>query len=188
VKCKFCGTIFQVPLATPSPDEDSELDALEQLEKSASGLEPESPEGSTIKSRLIPRDEKHLKANPHADEIPVAGPVPTQGRANVLYFRYPGARQIDQWLPLGLLLLGLAGLAAVIAGTRDTDDLTWIAISRFLIALFFYFVIIFPITSSMLRKAGRELGYRPPPSVSLRTFAVRPLRWRPVSGSPGMVR
>lgn len=123
-------------------------------------------------ARIGPRlEDTKMASNPDASEIALDGPTDTVYRVNLMRFRYPGAKQVDQWLPLTLLLLGL-GLVGLLASRQDTKGVAWIGMLRFLIPLGLYYVLIFPMTLGMIRKAGAELKYQMPPGDKLRGFAA----------------
>ena len=170
VKCKVCGTAFTVQgTPPPPPKSDPELDALAQLEDSSSPSKSGTP--APTKSRIGPRMETRIPANPDAGEIEFDAPAELSSRANVLRLRYPGAIVVDQWLPFALIVGCLVWLGFIV-DQPDAKDVIWIDLVRFVLPVLLYLALIFPITLTLLRKAGRDLRFRMPPSSGLRCFAT----------------
>ncbi|HSV12822.1 MAG TPA: hypothetical protein VLI90_01085, partial [Tepidisphaeraceae bacterium] len=130
--------------------------------------------GAGGKPRIVGRDELNTKmeANPDAEEVELEGPTDVSYRANVLKFRYPGAKIIDQWLPLFLLVLGFGLMAMVISPRDQTYGIRWIAAARFVIPVLLYRILILPMAMAMVHKAGQEMRYQMPPNEKLRGFAT----------------
>jgi hypothetical protein len=165
VKCKACGTIFVVRGTTGDP----ELDSLADLDN-----QPEAPPPSSASkagSKIGPRMETRMAANPTAGEFELDGPVELSSRANVLRFRYPGALIVDQWLPLVLIASGFIWLGCVV-DQPDAKDVVWIVTVRYAVPVLLYLALVFPITFALVRKAGRDMRFRMPPSAGLRCFAT----------------
>ena len=170
VKCKVCGTAFTVQGTPPPPPKgDPELDALAQLEESNSPSKSGTP--APTKSRIGPRMETRIPANPEAGEIEFDAPAELSSRANVLRLRYPGAMVVDQWLPFALIVGCLVWLGFIV-DQPDAKNIIWIDLLRFVLPVLLYLALIFPITLALLRKAGRDLRFRMPPSPGLRCFAA----------------
>jgi hypothetical protein len=200
VKCKGCGVAFRIGGESPAApaagaaaakkqkqlsgsqrgDHVEIDDSLAQLESVASFTDEDTPAAPTSAQksragsgagRIGPKLEKKIAANPDAEEIDLQGPSDVTYRANVMHFRYPGAKAIDQWMPLFLLVVGFV-LLGIVTSHQDVQNVTWIAILRFAIPMMLYYVLIFPITMAMIRKAGQEMRYQMPPGTKLRGFAA----------------
>jgi hypothetical protein len=115
--------------------------------------------------------ETRIPANPNAGEIEFDAPAELSSRANVLRLRYPGAIVVDQWLPFALIVGCLVWLGFIV-DQPDAKDVIWIDLVRFILPVLLYLAVIFPITLTLLRKAGRDLRFRMPPSAGLRCFAT----------------
>jgi hypothetical protein len=173
VKCKGCGVVFEVqaPPGLPAPeDAGDDFASLAPLEPSFADQNVENSNADGGPPRIGPRMETRIPAGDHVQDIPLYVPAALVGRPNVLNFHYNGAREVDQWLPLGLMIAGFAGLGLA-ASQQETNGIAWIAFVRFLIPCLLYVALIYPITLSMVRKAAREMRYQVPPQPKLRVFA-----------------
>jgi hypothetical protein len=167
VKCKGCGEVFLVPgpgganSSTHSPDD---LDALAQLaavagEDSIYGPAPRAV-GSTD------------AAGTDDDQTSETGQRLAKSKyaPNVLTFDYPGAADVDRWLPISLIVVGfLLLLTNTSSGVPSGNG--WIGFTRFATPSLLYWAFVIPITLGMIRKACRELRYSLPPNFMLRCFA-----------------
>jgi hypothetical protein len=171
VKCKVCGTAFTVQgTPPPPPPVDPEIEAMEKLESSDSSSSSSSAQGRRG-SKIGPRMETRMPANPSAGEFEFDAPAELSSRANVLRFRYPGALVVDQWLPLTLIVVGFVWLGFTV-DQADAKNILWIDFLRFFVPSLLYLALVFPITLALIRKAGRDVRFRMPPSPGLRCFAT----------------
>jgi hypothetical protein len=173
VKCKGCGVVFEIqaPLGSkPSEAGGVDLDALAALEQSFSGDVSADTRAGRSKTRPGVRSDPQPAEETSDDDAMAVLPYEPAGRANVLKFHYPGAKQVDQWLPLGLVVFSVLGLG-VAAAQQETGANQWIAFVRFLFLSLLYVVLIFPFTMAMLRKVGAEQKFEMPPQEKLRCFA-----------------
>jgi hypothetical protein len=162
IKCKVCGEIFVVPLpdqvAVPTEDVDDDLSALAE---SVRGMD--SPNRSRAGMAPTP-----------AGKPGGSGTAPSAKNAlapNVLTFAYPGADDVDRWLPASLTVLCFLVLADVVVGP-DTHDAVWIALTRFVTMAVLYCMLIFPLAWMMIKKASRETRFAMPPQAQFRCFAA----------------
>ena len=164
VKCKGCGEIFTVQSAAApgnAGDSDAETDPLAQL---AAVAVSDSNTGSSVSP--FDRDDED-DAQDGSDE---EGPSKLGLAPNVLTFDYPGASDVDRWLPITLVIIGF--LLLTVSGTnQDTRGVSWISLTRFLTPSFLYAAFTFPITLAMVRKSAKEQRYALPPNDRLRCFA-----------------
>ena len=127
VRCKGCGEIFTVPRSTASADtpsnSDLENDPLAQLAAVATS------DSSSVFDANNPfnRPDEEDASAPAPKGWPYVKPGYTP---NILTFNYPGASDVDRWLPTCLIVAGfLLGLAN--ANGPDAKGITWIPIVRF---------------------------------------------------------
>jgi hypothetical protein len=162
VKCKGCGEIFLVPDPNSSAeDAGSELDSLSEL---ASVVQDDSPFDSHRRSD----NEADQDAN---DDQTENSPGRFTIAPNVLTFNYPGADDVDRWLPMVLIVISFLLLASGMS-TPETSGYPWIGFTRFMVPSVLYAAFTFPITLTMLKRAARELRYAMPPRFQLRCFAA----------------
>jgi hypothetical protein len=168
VKCKGCGQIFTVPSADVRSSFDytvpgTETDPLAELAAVATSDSSQGGRGVFPASNNTSEDlDSALKSVLQSQSL---GLTP-----NVLTFDYPGADDVDRWLPLTIIIVGCLLLLASTTGSENRG-VVWISLSRFLTPLVLYTVLIFPITLAMLRKAGRTLKFAMPPNLMQRCFA-----------------
>jgi len=134
VKCRQCGTLMPVP-RSPSEglDPDVDLSALSALADS-----PMSDEQAAM--QRMPRVE--AKAG---SEMRVEGEEEPQtfGRQN-FRFTFPYARQVDQYLPMILAVIGIF-VAGFVIVENDTSQRAWMIILRFLVVFLAYTFVACPL-------------------------------------------
>lgn len=167
VRCKGCGEIFTVPRSTAGADtssnSDLETDPLAQLaavatSDSSSVFDANNPFNH-------PDEEDPSAATPKGWPYVKPGYTP-----NILTFNYPGASDVDRWLPICLIVAGFL-LVLANANGPDAKGITWIPIVRFVTPALLYLACTFPITMAMIQKAAREQRFMLPPNAKLRCFA-----------------
>jgi hypothetical protein len=106
---------------------------------------------------------------PEEDDVPTSGPfgIKPGYTPNVLTFDYPGAADVDQWLPLCLCVVGFLLLIAC-NNTADARGFAWIPFVRVGTAGLFYFLITTQLTMLMISKASTKLRFMLPPNPLLR--------------------
>jgi predicted Zn finger-like uncharacterized protein len=161
VKCRQCGNLIQVPRsAAEGLDPEVDLSTLSALAES-----PVSDEQAAM--QRMPR----VDAAP-GSEMGVEGEVDAQtfGRQN-FRFTFPYAKQIDQYLPIILAVIGIfvAGYSIV---DNDTSNRTWMVILRFVIVFVVYAFVACPLALVGLRKAGRAMRFQMPRKPKWRTFTA----------------
>src|SRR5690349_21259193 len=110
VRCKQCGNVFRLPGGdveeAPVGDD---LSALADIERSFGSHDaPPPPRRQPVEK---PAGASAGDEDDETEPYDFAGPV-YAGRTNVFY-RFPYAREVDQYLPYVLVLGGIAWVAAV---------------------------------------------------------------------------
>jgi hypothetical protein len=189
VRCKHCGTTFQLP---PNP---TSADPFEHQEGTA------GVEGSSLGSVHGVLDEvQQQQSSPHTTYPEAAPPRPTPeipppfgdeaydpdadvdsvfqdafqeytpARGNTP-FVFPGSHALDQWLPLVLVIISLTWLGYQILNSLDKDP-PWVGVVRMLVLLLAYTGIVFPLCLKGVRMAARKLNYDLPSGTPGRAFAT----------------
>jgi hypothetical protein len=190
VRCKHCGTTFQLP---PNP---TSADPFEQHEEamaaegsslgSVHGVLDEMPQESPPPPQTTYSPSTPVRPTP---EIPPPfGDEPydpdadvdsvfqdafqeyTPARGNTP-FVFPGSHQLDQWLPLVLVVISLAWLAYQIFNSLERDP-PWVGVVRMLVLLLAYVGIVFPLCLKGVRMAARKLNYDLPSGAPWRAFST----------------
>jgi hypothetical protein len=157
VRCKQCGNIFDIPGgSSDGPD----LDALAEMERSHHSLDATNAG-------------EHTAAEDSDEDGGESPRALRSGRTNVR-FAFPLAKEIDTWAPLVLTLGGLGWLASFIFHVDPSAPPVprWLQAIWFAVALLAYWMVISPISLSLLRSAGRSLGYQMPINDRRRAFAA----------------
>lgn len=161
VKCRQCGNLIPVPKdSSESLDPDVDLNALSALADS-----PMTDEQAAM--QRMPRVE--AKAG---SEMKMEGDEEPQmfGRQN-FRFTFPMAREVDQYLPMILAVIGIF-VAGFVIVDNDTSNRGWMVVLRFLVIFLSYTFIACPLALVGLRKASKAMRYQLPRKPKWRTFTV----------------
>ncbi len=157
VRCKGCGTVFKLEVHL-----DSDVPDLAGLEDSLS--ETVSQHASQAGTRAgTPRIERTSGMGEALASAPAMA-----GRAN-LRFSYPGAKQVDQLLPIVLAIGGPLVVAMILFNYSSSPGL---ALSRFATAMIAYIALVWPAAHVGLSKASGALAFQFPKQAALRSFAA----------------
>ncbi len=161
VKCRQCGNLIPVPKdSSESLDPDVDLNALSALAES-----PMSDEQAA--THRMPRVESKA-----GSEMKVEGDEEPHmfGRQN-FRFTFPMARQVDQYLPMILAVIGIF-IAGYVIVDEDTSNRGWMVVLRFLVIFLSYTFVACPLALVGLRKASKAMRYQLPKKPKWRTFTV----------------
>src|SRR5262245_45902518 len=111
VRCKQCGTAFQIPGGDEPNDPETDLNELAELERS---------------HHSVPGYDAEAGDDPDA---PAEEPASISARRNVR-FSFPLAKELDHWGPTLLTLGGLLWLGTIYFQNDETKVL-WIPAARF---------------------------------------------------------
>jgi hypothetical protein len=174
VKCKGCGEIFQIPRAggsqAPVKEAYTDIDPLSQIAAIATSDSSYPGAAPTDVRRRILEADTSEEIDEDQREPKYTRPGSSGLTPNVLTFNYPGASDVDQWLPITLVVLGFLLLLTSI-NPHDAQGIGWIAFTRLLTPAVFFLAFIFPVTLGMIRKAAREQRFAMPPNFKLRCLA-----------------
>jgi hypothetical protein len=193
VRCKHCGTTFQLPPNPTSADpfehheeamaaEGSSLGSVHGVLDEPPALAPQEPSSpqTTYPEAAPPRPTPEIAPpfgdepyDPDADVDSVfqdAFQEYTPARGNTP-FVFPGSHLLDQWLPLVLVVISLAWLAYQIFNSLEKDP-PWVGVVRMLVLLLAYTGIVFPLCLKGVRMAARTLNYDLPSGAPWRAFAT----------------
>jgi hypothetical protein len=178
MRCRECGNIFALPaLNQPQQDEpENDLSAL-------AGPQESDSNGSTY-------------AGHHPGNAPESDSDSPQEYVSGSRFRprlnYPYAVVVDRWLPI-LLLIG--GLAWVIFAAMKYDETNrpGLIVSRIIVLILAYLIVVFPMAAKGIQMASRDLGFQLPRAKYSRTlvsfmpaFALGSVLWM-AGGITGLV-
>jgi hypothetical protein len=187
VRCKHCGTAFQLP-SNPTSADPFEHHEEGMSEGSSLGSvhgvldEPVAPEAprQTYPESAPPRPTPEIPPpfgdepyDPDADVDSVFQDAfqeyaPARGNTP---FVFPGSHILDQWLPLVLVAISLAWLGYQIFNSIDKDP-PWVGIVRMLVLMLAYTGVVFPLCLKGVRMAARKLNYDLPSGTPWRAFAT----------------
>lgn len=189
VRCKHCGTTFQLPPNPTSADpfehhdagEGSSLGSVHGVLDMPAAPEPEEAPVQTTFPHAAPQRPTPEIAPPFGDEpydpdadvdsvfqdafqeyMPARGNTP---------FVFPGSHVLDQWLPLVLVIISLAWLAYQIFNSLDKDP-PWVGVVRMLVLLLAYSGIVFPLCLKGVRMGARKMNYDLPSGTPWRAYAT----------------
>jgi hypothetical protein len=190
VRCKHCGTTFQLPANPTSADpfehhdagEGSSLGSVHGVLDLPVAPEPEEPPPphATYPEAAPPRPTPELPPpfgdepyDPDADVDSVFQDAfqeyaPARGNTP---FVFPGSRVLDQWLPLALVVISLAWLGYQIFNSLEMDP-PWVGVVRMLVLLLAYTGVVFPLCLKGVRMAARKMNYDLPSGTPWRAFAT----------------
>jgi hypothetical protein len=183
VRCKNCGTTFQLPAPVASAiEEDDAPIAMKRDEDAFSDDGGDAPIDVAPPAAEDPADTPEGAYNsppplfnPEGESEDVfedafaADFSPTRGNTP---FIFPGSRQLDQWLPTILIAICLAWLTYLTMWASADQHPTWVGVVRLLILLMTYAGVIFPICLKGVRMAARKLNYELPSGTPLRAFST----------------
>jgi hypothetical protein len=155
VRCKVCGTVFAIQQPVADPDAPPDLSAID--DETADDLQ------ATVSGR----DATRLGAPAHRD---FGDPASSSGSAvrSAARFSYPGAKQVDQFLPPALLSLCPILIAAQqITSAPSTGN----GISRAVFMLAALLGIVWPVTHLGLGAAIKKIGISTPKNFAIRSLA-----------------
>jgi predicted Zn finger-like uncharacterized protein len=161
VKCRQCGNLITVPRsASEGLDPDVDLNTLSALAEAPMGDEQAA-------MQRMPR----VDARPGSEERVAGDEEPqTFGRPN-FRFTFPYARQVDQYLPMILAVIGIF-VAGFVIVQNDTSQRAWMVVLRFLVVFLTYTFVACPLALVGLTKAARAMRYQLPKKPKWRTFTV----------------
>jgi hypothetical protein len=186
VRCKHCGTTFQLP---PNPTTADPFEYHDAGEGSSLGsvhgvldepVAPEPPPQMTYPEAAPPRPTPEIPPpfgdepyDPDADVDSVFQDAfqeyaPARGNTP---FVFPGSHLLDQWLPLALVAISLAWLGYQIFNSIDKDP-PWVGVVRMLVLLLAYTGVVFPLCLKGVRMGARKLNYDLPSGTPWRAFAT----------------
>lgn len=172
VRCKACNTIFRVAEPESAAPEPGDLD-FDALERSFTG---EAVDTTTGRPLVDAKGKVSIKRSSDVSDVALAGESAAAIRSNFRY-RFPMAKQIDQFLPWVLLVGSLALLFnwcrsindPGLTGIIDAPP-TNVALSRFFLLLAGYVIIIFPAAHIAMHSVSRKLRFSMPRAAAWRTF------------------
>ncbi len=169
VRCKACSTVFRIeaPMDEPAPG-DLDFDALE---RSFAGEAIDSVTGKPV---VDSKGKVSIPRSANTPDIGIAGETGSGVRSNFRY-RFPMAKQIDQFLPWVLMLVSLGLLLMWCMNNEEPDKLpekptTGVALARFFMLFATYLVFVFPAAHLSMHKASRKLRFAMPRAAAWRTF------------------
>jgi hypothetical protein len=190
VRCKHCGTTFQLPPNPTSADpfqhhddaagEGSSLGSVHGVLDEPLPPQETPPPQTTFPEAAPPRPTPEIPPpfgdepyDPDADVDSVFQDAfqeyaPARGNTP---FVFPGSYLLDQYLPLVLVLISLAWLAYQVFNSLGKDP-PWVGVVRMLVLLLAYTGIVFPLCLKGVRMAARKLNYDLPSGAPWRAFAT----------------
>src|SRR5690242_15602493 len=186
VRCKHCGTTFQLPPNPTSADpfehhEDAAVvEAPAVVSRGVFDEPAPPPPRQTYPGAAPPRPAPEIPPpfgdepyDPDADVDSVFQDAfqefaPARGNTP---FVFPGSHLLDQWLPLALVVISLGWLGYQIFSSLDNDP-AWVGVVRMLVLLLAYAGIVFPLCLMGVRMAARKLNYDLPSGTPCRAFAT----------------
>ena len=178
MRCRECGNIFALPaLNQPQQDEpENDLSAL-------AGPQESDSNGSTY-------------AGHHPGNSPESDSDSPQEYVSGSRFRprlnYPYAVVVDRWLPILLLIGGLSWV--IIAAIKyDETNRPGLIVSRIIVLILAYLIVVFPMAAKGVQMASRDLGFQLPRAKYSRTlvsfmpvFALGSVLWM-AGGTTGLI-
>ncbi len=172
VRCKHCGTTFALPAGSAPHDSMTPIDSLEEI-PAASGtpvvmLEPSGPAPA---ARSPFEDDPFNQPPPDPEQAFEQGFEEYATARGNTPFVFPGSRQLDQWLPLGIVIICVAWLAYQTL-FASSEEAQWVGAVRLLVILLTYAGIVFPVCLKGARMAALKLRYELPTGAGFRAFAT----------------
>ncbi|MFT3786115.1 MAG: hypothetical protein QM770_08115 [Tepidisphaeraceae bacterium] len=168
VRCKDCGSIFEVARPAPDgpPEEPPDLSSIDfgAMSDDAVAASPAASGGPLRKGR------EPVRPRPAdvGEEALAAGAISVRPNYR---FQFAGSKEIDTYLPYGLIGVGAIVLGLVYLNQAETRDQPGIGIVRFLLVLLCYFAAVAPCVYGGMQIAGRTVGYQLPKNPFLRATA-----------------
>ncbi len=146
IKCRQCGTVFTVPSLSGDDELNENINALAELENSQAGesMVHESVAGSYAGS--------DPSAGSGRDEDDSPSPRSHRG------FQYSNSAVVDRWLPILLMVGGVAWLL-ITSFKFDETGVSWMAGLRGIVLLVAYLALLFPLGLKGMQMAGRDTGF-----------------------------
>jgi hypothetical protein len=180
VWCKHCGTVFDVPLPEEvglEPDQADDLSDLAALAGQEEDLSSASATAVHVTHPTIAPNSKltggysKMERTREADEYGLATDQPFDDRRPNTPFRFPGAAELDQWLPWVLTVGGLLWAAWLYAQWEDGAPV-WVNLLRPTVYIGLFLLIIRPLGVMGLRKGAERARLRLPPQSGWRALAI----------------
>lgn len=188
VRCKHCGTTFQLPAEPTSADPfEQAADAGAPVPASVSLLDDDVDQR---RAQHAPQSVPPNATRPTPEIAPPFGDAPydpdldvdsvfqdafqefSPSRGNTP-FVFPGSRQLDRWLSHVIVVICVAWLAYLTLSPRLEDpEPTWVGPVRLLVLLLTYAGVVFPICLKGVRMAARKLNYDLPSGTPWRAFST----------------
>ncbi|HEX3356301.1 MAG TPA: hypothetical protein VHS31_04900 [Tepidisphaeraceae bacterium] len=178
MRCRECGNTFTIPALNAPPEEP---------ENDLSGLAGPEEEASSSESTYA----GHYPGNSPESDSDSSQSFVSTGRYRPR-FNYPYAVVVDRWLPI---LLSIGGLAwVIIAAIRyDETNRPGLIVSRILVLILAYLIVIFPMAAKGIQMASRDLGFQLPRAKYSKTlfsfmpaFALGSVLWM-AGGTTGLI-
>jgi predicted Zn finger-like uncharacterized protein len=181
VRCKHCGTIFEVPLQTEdlglAPDDDDLLDNLASLAGDEEDISSASATAVHIVHPTVAPNSKltggysQMLRTGDAGEYGLASDTSFDDRRPNTPFRFPAAAELDQWLPWILAAGGLLWAASLYFRWEDDAPL-WVSLLRPALYIGLFLLILWPLGAMGVRKGAEKARLRPPPQLGWRTLGI----------------
>jgi len=166
MRCRHCGTVFQVPAGDQTEPSDMDLSAFDDPEP-----EIAATASSGSKTRMA---QPGVGSSPHGDEPEFSHGEGAEWSEPVsraaLRFNFPFAAEIDRFLPPLVVLGSLAWLICETVSQNDSH-IFWISALRTSLLLLAFVVIVYPLTVFGTQIAARRLKYLLPHGARWRAFA-----------------
>lgn len=169
VRCKSCGTIFKIESPDLGAAAPGDLD-FEALERSFSGESVDAPHDGPM---VDAKGKVSIRRSADVSDIKLSGETGSGVRSNFRY-RFPFAKQVDQFLPWVLLIgsLGLLikwSLSLEATGVPESPS-AGVGLSRFFLLLGCYLILVWPASHIALTKAAKKLRFSMPKAALWRSF------------------
>lgn len=194
VRCKDCGTTFQLPASESDESDPFRPEDDAALSMSSGSSESESDDGGGIgfaereEEAEAPRPVRRSPATAPPSESAPFGDGPfdpnadldaafdeafqeyTPSRGNTP-FVFPGSRWLDRWLSTIIAGICVAWLAYITLSSTGTDP-NWVGPVRLLILMLAYVGVVYPICLKGVRMAARKLNYDLPSGAAWRAYST----------------
>lgn len=181
LRCKHCGNIIDVPLPEPDlaadADSPADLNDLASLSGGAEDIASASAGGVRMTHPTVPPGSQltggysQMERTGEADEYGLASNTPFDDRRPNTPFVFPGAAELDEWLPWIFVLGGLI-LSAWMYARWESDAPLWVMMLRPVVYIGLFLLIVWPLATMGLRKGAQRARLRLPPQLKWRSLAI----------------